>query len=255
MRLLFAHHPGALGPINHLGVKTALSVAGAALLDGMNPTALGVLLLILWQGVGTKSGSRKAALYFIAGLVTTYLAAGVLLRQVYLDFGPNLFVQAIQALLAMLLFLSGLSEVIAAIRPSGKRLVEVPAAIKGRMEKATDWLNKGLAYPVGLLVGVVELFATGAIYLSFVQAITYDPTAPAWVLGAMILIYLAVFCLPMAAVVLYEPLVELLLGSKDVSVGARAVRGLVGALFMAAAIFIAASAYVTVASTHGFWWF
>jgi hypothetical protein len=252
---LLAHHPGALGPINHLGPQQIAAVAAAALLDAMNPTALGVLLLILWQGGQSGRPVKRAAFYYIAGIMTTYLVAGNLLRNVYLNYGPSLAVQGIQTLLALFLFISGLNELLAAIKPQSKRLIEVPDSINRWLNKFTGWMENGFAFPVGMAIGFIELFATGAIYLTFVQAITYDPTAPWWVLMTMMVIYLTVFILPLVVIILYQPLVGMLADASDQSTRARIARGILGALFMAAACFIAASAYVTVASSTNFWWF
>lgn len=251
--MLLAHHPGALGPINHLGFSQIISVVGAALLDSINPTALGVLLLILWQGLSRGKSTKKAAYYYMAGIITAYLAAGILLRRVYLDFGPSLAVQGLQTLLALLLFYAGFSELVNAIKPHHKKLLEIPEVVKKGASKFTDLMGKGFAYPVGIGFGFLELFSTGAIYLTFIQAITYDPSAPWWVLLTMMIIYLAAFALPMIAVLVYEPLVEALM-TKNVSRISRIAKGTVGILFMVAAAFIAASAYVTVQSSENFWW-
>lgn len=250
-----AHHPGALGPINHLGLQQILAVAFAALLDGMNPTALGVLLLILWQGVRQEKSARKIGVYYVLGIISTYLFVGILLRSVYLNFGPSLVVQGLQALLALFLFASGLNELSEAVKPREKRLIIVPDSFKKGLSKVTGWMEKGFAYPLGMLVGFIELFATGAIYLTFIQAITYDPTARWWVLLTLLAIYLVIFSLPMLAALIYKPLVEILMDKKSVTKASRTARGVVGLLFMAAAAFIAASAYITVQSSVNLWWF
>jgi threonine/homoserine/homoserine lactone efflux protein len=111
-------------------------------------------------------------------------------------------------------------------------------------------LDRGLAFPLGLLIGVLELFATGAIYLSFIQAVTYDQTAPWWVLAVMMTIYMVAFLVPLVLAYSYRGLLASDVQARDQR-KARAAKGIIGTFFMAAEIFIAASAIVTIQYLSG----
>lgn len=241
----YAHHPGIIGPVSHLGTDTVVRVVLAAVLDGINPSALGVLLLLCRRALLRGEKPAKTVLAYVGGILLVYIAAGVLLRTAYLNFGPSLPIMLFQIAIAGLLFLSGLHELIAAIKPEKARLIEVPPAAKSFMEKLGVLLDRGLALPLGIFIGILELFATGAIYLSFIQAITYDPTAPKWVLVVMMAIYLTAFLAPLVLAYSYR---GLLARDKDAGNqrGARIAKGIIGGFFMAAALFIAASAIVTI---------
>lgn len=243
---VYADDPGIIGPVNHLGANVLVRVILAALLDGVNPSALGVLLLLCRRDA-TRRGERtgRSALAYIGGIVAVYVAAGLLLRSVYLNFGPSLPVMLFQIGVAGLLFLSGLNELIAAAKPDGTRFIEAPAAVKSFMVSFTRLLDRGLAFPLGMLIGMLELFATGAIYLSFIQAITFDPTAPLWVLLVMMTIYVTAFLVPIVVAYSYRGLLGSDVTAKKAK-GARLAKGIIGTFFMLAALFVAASAIVTI---------
>lgn len=242
----YADHPGIIGPVTHLGVDTVIRVVLAALLDGVNPTAFGVLLFVCYRAQSNKSSSvKKQGFLFLAGLLTTYLAAGVVLRLTYSSFGPSIPIQIFQILIAGLLFMSGLQELIQAIKPEGKRLVTLPKSFESILARFDKLSARGLTFVLGLIVGVLELFATGAIYLSFIQAVTYDPTAPWWVSVATMAIYLTAFLIPLLLAYSYRNILVGNISDKNM-VRARRARGITGVVFMIAALFIAASSIVTI---------
>lgn len=242
---VLADHPGIIGPVTHLGGDTVLRVMLAALLDGVNPTALGIMLFICYRTKQQKLKPVKPVLLFLSGLLLVYIIAGIILRLTYSSFGPILPIQVFQILIATLLFLSGLREVEQAFKPSGKKLVQLPKVINSSLARFDKLLKNNLVLLLGMFVGVVELFATGAIYLSFMQAITYDKTAPWWVTVVTMAIYVVTFMLPLLLAFSYRD--TLLADASDKNLRrARRTRAVAGVIFMLAALFIAASAIVTI---------
>lgn len=245
-QVVLADHPGIIGPVNHLGFDVIIRVILAALLDGVNPSALGVLLLLCRRAMrrGEQQAVKSAAAY-IGGILIVYVTVGVLLRSIYLSFGPSLPVMLAQIAIAGLLFLSGLQEIVAAVRPQNARLIEAPPILQSLLSTLDKLLDRGLALPLGMFIGLLELLATGAIYLSFIQAITYDPTAPWWVLAVMMAIYLSAFLVPLVLAYSYRSLLASDIKTRDHR-STRLAKAIIGGLFMAAALFIAASAIVTI---------
>lgn len=238
----YADHPGIIGPVSHLGVETVIRVMLAALLDGLNPTAIGIMLFICYRA--KKGQATKQAVLYILGLLITYTFAGVLLRLTYSTFGPNIPIMVFQLIIAGLLFLSGLQELMVD-NSNSKKTFEIPEFLNKLLGRF-DWLlNKGLSLIIGLIIGVVELFATGAIYLSFIQAVSYDKTAPWWVTVVTMIIYLAVFTIPLVVALSYRHLL-IADGESITSARTQKVRKIAGVIFMLVAIVIAASAIVTI---------
>ncbi len=241
-----AHHPGIIGPVSHLGADTVIRVILAALLDGVNPTALGVLLFLCYRAKKRNYSAKRHVFLFLAGMLVTYVAAGVILRATYASFGPTLPVQIFQIIVAGLLFLSGLQELQKALSHDQQPQVsEVPSYVDGLLRRFDAAMEKGFSVVLGVVIGAVELFATGAIYLSFIQAVSYDRTAPWWVTVTMMAIYLVAFLVPIITAYSYR---DALVGemSAETMQRARRARAVTGSVFMLAAVFIAASAVVTI---------
>lgn len=244
-----AHHPGLLGPVTHLGWVTISKVVGVAALDAVNPTALGMLLLIMKGSLERGTKRLSTGFLYVAGIITIYAISGLVLRSAYLTYGPAIPILLFQAVLAFALFTSGLSETVGVLNPSGQSILHVPPAMLSLADRLMEYLEKGFAFPLGIMMGAIELFATGAIYLSFIQAVTYDPTARLLEVLALIVIYLFVFSLPLVALLFSREFVELSIGKKRLTKAGRLTRAVIGLLFMAAAVWIAASAYVTLQAT------
>lgn len=242
---VYADHPGIIGPVTHLGPDTVIRVILAALLDGVNPTALGVLLYICSRSRQGASNVRRQVFLFLSGLISTYVLAGAVLRITYGSFGPSLPIQIFQILIAGFLFISGLQELQHALRPESKKVTALPVFLETMSNRLNIVVNTGLTFVLGAIVGVLELFATGAIYLSFMQAVTYDSTAPWWVSIATMAIYLVVFLVPLLVAFSYRGILVGEVIDKNFA-RVRKARAITGIVFMIAALFIAASSIVTI---------
>lgn len=226
-----AHHPGIIGPLTHLGLRQIVVVVGAALIDAFNPTAFGVLALIIHQTVSRKAAITSGLMYLL-GILLVYAVAGLLLRESYVHGGPTFVLQTIQLMLAGMLFYTGISEILRALSN-----IELPnfGAVAGRV---SYYLEKGLALPVGIFVGVVELFSTGAIYFSFIQALAFDHNANLAVHGTLTVIYLIGFLLPLLLALIFVQqalpfFTEIFSGKK------KTVSVMIGAILMLAAMWVA----------------
>lgn len=193
---ILAHHPGVSGPLTHLGIKQVVVVFGASLVDAFNPTAFGVLLLIIHQTTRRVSMIRTGLLYLL-GIFVVYVSAGIVLRESYVHGGPTFLLQSIQLVLACMLLYTGVSELLRAISP-----IRLPG-FESVGNRLMPWLERGLVFPVGIGVGIVELFSTGAIYFAFIQALSFDPNATPEVYTALMAVYLAGFLLPLVAALFF----------------------------------------------------
>lgn len=237
IQAVYGHHPGVLGPINHLGPVQILVVVIAAIIDSINPTALGMMIFLLIHSRKKKMGLKLPVLYF-SGLMAAYVAAGVGFWYIFYNTGLTMAVVFVQVVFALLLFLSGISEL------SGS-WGSVSGPLKNRLKKSL--LAKFISRPellvvFGFLVGLVELLTTGAIYVSFLQSITFDVTAGIFVLTVFMLIYLAVFSIPMVLLMAKREAVTSIF-QKNMTA-----KKILGVIFILVAIFIAATAIATISA-------
>lgn len=191
-----AHHPGIIGPLTHLGFRQVIVVLGAALIDAFNPTAFGALILIVHQTVSRKA-VIKSGLMYLLGILLVYVLAGLLLRESYVHGGPTFVLQTIQLILAGMLFYTGFSEILRALN-----IVTLPG-FGAVVDRLSPYLERGFALPVGIFVGIIELFSTGAIYFSFIQALAFDHNANLAVHGTLTVIYLIGFLLPLLLALIF----------------------------------------------------
>lgn len=193
---VLAHHPGIIGPLTHLGATQVVVVLGASLVDAFNPTAFGVLLLIIHQAL-TRISIIKTGLLYLLGILAVYVSAGILLRESYIHGGPTFLLQSIQLVLACMLLYTGISELLRATST-----IRLPG-FEPVVNRLMPWLERGFAFPVGVGVGLVELFSTGAIYFAFIQALSFDPNATFEVYGTLMAVYLAGFLLPLVVALFF----------------------------------------------------
>lgn len=233
-----AHHPGIIGPLTHLGMQQIVVVLGASLIDAFNPTAFGVLALLLHQTVSKRKMLKTGFLYLL-GILLVYVAAGILLRESYMHGGPTLVLQTVQLVLACMLFYTGLGEIVRTVSD-----VQLPN-FESITKRLGGWVEKGFALPVGVFVGIVELFSTGAIYFSFIQALAFDPHATLEVHAALTALYLVGFLSPLLITLLFVQQASSIV--RDVFAGKKKLVSIV-----IGSILILASMWVAIRAVEGF---
>lgn len=174
------------------GTVTLPIVFGAAVIDSINPCAIGVLLLLIGFLL-TVHGSRKrlawlGSLYILAVFVT-YLLAGVGILHLIGIFNLAALVKGIAAAVLLAAAALSLKEFFA----PGSTFLRIPDRAKGML---TRWLTKGSVAGVliaGFLVSAVELPCTGEVYLGILSLLSdgMDRARGFWYLAMYNLIFVA----------------------------------------------------------------
>lgn len=172
-------------------------VAGAALVDGINPCAFAVLIFLLLSLLALDS--RKKVLMvgatFILAVFCFYFASGLGLFAVVQSSGMSNLVSLAAAVIAIVAGLVSLGE---AFWKKPTPYLSIPESAKGIID---TWVKKGslpAAFVLGILVGMFELPCTGGIYLAILSILSNRMTLYQGI--PYLLLYNLVFIVPLVLI-------------------------------------------------------
>ncbi len=183
-------------------LPTIATVIGAAIIDSINPCAMGVLIIFISFMISSLKFSRKriaiyGAIYIICVYITYFLAGLGILK--FLNFINNIgFIIFVDALIVIILligvFLAFRDAYVSLKKENKKKYLSIPASTKGILEK---FIKKGTFIAIiilGVIVAMVELPCTGQVYLGILTVLnTMD-----FNYGILLLaIYNLIFVLPL----------------------------------------------------------
>jgi cytochrome c biogenesis protein CcdA len=175
-------------------------ISVAALIDSVNPCAFSILLVtiaFLFALGRLRSNVLAIGGLYVAGVFAVYLGIGVGLLQVLHLFQTPHFM----ARLGAGLLVAGGALSIAGERVPGFPLrLAVPHAAHRRIATLIDRASLSVAFPLGALVGLCEFPCTGGPYLMAV-GLLHD-RATAWQGMGYLLLYNAIFVLPLVLILL-----------------------------------------------------
>ncbi|MDR5710482.1 MAG: cytochrome c biogenesis protein CcdA [Armatimonadota bacterium] len=178
-------------------------VAGAALLDGLNPCSFAVLLtfvgvaLVLAERSGA-SGARgqlwRTGFTFIFGVFLAYLALGLGGWTSLRGLAGGHWVGRVTALAAVGLGVVTLQE---ALVPEWGVRLSPPPALGERLRALSARGSLPAVFGAGVLVSLCTVPCSGAIYLAVLALLARQPT---WMRGVgYLVLYNALFVLPLVA--------------------------------------------------------
>lgn len=176
-------------------------VVAAALVDGLNPCAFGVLLAFVGAVLGllersSAQGARwmlwRTGGVFILGVFAAYLALGLAGWSVLRSMAAEHWVGRGVALGAVGLGVLMLQE---ALVPEWGIRLHVPAALAGRVRAAATRASLPAVWLVGALVGLCTAPCSGAVYLAVLGLLASQRGSLKGL--AYLLLYNAVFVLPL----------------------------------------------------------
>ncbi len=148
-----------------------LLIIGAGLLDGINPCAFAVLIIMLVNMMAQKS--RRAIL--VTGLIYTgavfvfYFLSGLGIFSVIQTTGATTLFSIVAGCIALI---AGILMIKDALIPTEKPTLAIPASQSGRISRIMNMATLPAAFLLGILVGMFELPCTGGIYLSIISMIS-----------------------------------------------------------------------------------
>lgn len=176
---------------------------GAAVIDSINPCAIGVLVFLLAYLTQLKVSRRALLLHgltYLAAVFFTYLLAGAFLLPVIQQmrtFSVNSYL-AIAAIIAFF----GILELKEFFLPGKTSLVGIPSRyaqmIKERAQRMAG--NHFVTFNLGVFVALVELPCTGAVYLAVLSIMALSGLTLSNM--TMLVLYNIIFILPLVVILI-----------------------------------------------------
>ncbi|MFW6189843.1 MAG: hypothetical protein ACOC7T_05355 [Planctomycetota bacterium] len=238
----------------HVQRLSFLIVAGAGLVDGINPCAFTVIIFFLayLSYLGKNKGEIvTAGITFTAAVFVTYFAIGLGLRGL-LAVGEerwDAFADAIYVLSAAVVLVAAVLALRDAVRclrgHEGQMTLSLPKRLRGKIrrmvsERARLGLTIGTTVVLGGLVALFEFPCTGQIYTPIIVAIREFPELR-WGAAGWLLLYNLFFILPLVGV-----FVLVLFGLTSEALTRVFRRHLATAKFAMATVFIGLFAFMVV---------
>lgn len=181
------------------------TVIFTALIDSINPCAIGVLILLI-STVIANSKSRKHMLKlgfaYIGAVLLTYFLAGIGLTVVFTQI-PQWIAEYISILVGVIIVFAGLIE----FKDFYWYGQGFSLAIPPQMAKKIHGFSKNLSVPgmifLGAFVSAVELPCTGAPYLAIILILKQNFDLTAFLL---LILYNIIFVLPLIIILLLAAL-------------------------------------------------
>ncbi|KAF5090934.1 hypothetical protein KHC33_00555 [Methanospirillum sp. J.3.6.1-F.2.7.3] len=173
-------------------------IVGAGLLDGINPCAFAVLviLLIYLMSLGSRQKMILAGIVYSAAVFFFYFLSGVGIFTVIQTTG---MVKGFSFVAAMIAIIAGILMIKDAFYPGKGPSLAIPEGRKGTINRYIEKSTIPSAFVLGILVGMFELPCTGGIYLAILSMISLR-TDVSGGLGYL-LIYNFAFIIPLLVII------------------------------------------------------
>lgn len=152
-------------------------VITSALIDSINPCAIGVLILMVSVVLGTGKSTGRLLLLggaYILAIFTTYLLAGLGLVYFFSEV-PIVVAEYLSIAVAMLVILAGILEIKDYFWYGKGPSLHIPAKFASKIQKMSGGATTiASVMLLGAFVAAVELPCTGAPYLAIITILRID---------------------------------------------------------------------------------
>lgn len=183
-------------PLKKLGLLSLAVVTSAALVDSINPCAIGILLILLGALFNKveKKKVLKTGIAFIISIYITYFLFGIGLFSALQVSGLSYYFYEFIGLLAIIIGLLNIKD--SFWYGKGGFAMEIPQSWRPTIKKLlTNLTNPKFAFLMGFLVGLFELPCTGGPYI-FILGLLAERTTR--LMAVLILLYYnLLFILPL----------------------------------------------------------
>jgi len=192
--------PTQAAPPNTGSLQQSLNlplVVTAGLVDGINPCAFSVLIILLFTltAAGSRTRMLTVGVCYISTVFLFYFFSGLGLFYVIQSAEISRFIGIIAAAIAIVLGVVSFHD---AFRKDEKQSLAIPASRKGIIERYIQMGSVPAALILGVLVGMFELPCTGGIYLAILSLISDQTTLFQGI--PLLLIYNVFFVLPLVLI-------------------------------------------------------
>lgn len=181
-----------------LSLPTLGTVLATAVVDSINPCAIGVLILLLSTLIVTKRKSQifKIGLMYIIAVYTTYFAFGLGLVT-FLSAIPIVWAEYISIIVGVVVVFAGLIEVKDFFWYGQGFSLAIPAKYSEKIKEKMKKLSLGTVVFLGVFVAAVELPCTGGPYLAITLLLAQNFNMAAfW----MLVLYNVIFVMPLVVI-------------------------------------------------------
>ncbi|HLP79493.1 MAG TPA: GAP family protein [Acidobacteriota bacterium] len=190
-----------------LALPTLTTIVLTALVDSINPCAIGVLILLISTLMVSKKKEKmlKVGMLYIFAIFLTYFAYGLGLTA-FMASIPLVVAEYISIVVGVLVVLAGLYEIKDYFWYGQGFSLAIPHEYVEKIQKKMQNVSISTVVFLGIFVASVELPCTGGPYLAITLLLSqnFDMTA-----FLMLVIYNIIFVLPLVVI-----LVAVLLGAK-----------------------------------------
>lgn len=152
-------------------------VVTSALIDSINPCAIGVLILMVSVVLGTGKGTKRLLLLgsaYIFAIFATYLIAGLGLVYFFSEV-PIVIAEYLSIAVAMLVILAGVLEIKDYFWYGKGPSLQIPAKYSRKIKEMSGGATSVVSVMLlGAFVAAVELPCTGAPYLAIITILRVD---------------------------------------------------------------------------------
>ncbi|MBI2084870.1 MAG: hypothetical protein HYT70_04665 [Candidatus Aenigmarchaeota archaeon] len=186
-----------------MAVETALPTLGivvtTAIVDSINPCAIGVLIVLLSALLVLRESKKRMIIFgitYIAAVFVAYLLAGLGLI-FFLQRIPLAIAEYISIAVASLLMVAGLLEIKDFFWYGRWFSLSISGANAKRIERYAKRISLPSLIFLGFFVAAVELPCTGGPYLAITLLLSQSFNATAF---AMLVLYNIIFIIPLVAI-------------------------------------------------------
>ncbi len=187
---------GQADPTEKFGGLSILTVAGAALVDSINPCAIAVLLILLSAllATGEKKRALKAGIAFTISIYISYFLFGLGLFKIIQISGISYSFYKIVGVLAIIIGIFNLKDWVK--HGSLGFVMEIPMSWRPTLKKLLSKVTSPIgAFLMGFIVCLFELPCTGGPYIVILGLLAQKTTQMAAI--PILLFYNLVFILPL----------------------------------------------------------
>jgi len=180
-------------------IPTLATVVITALIDSINPCAIGVLILLISTVITkakTKGQLLKFGLAYIFAVMVTYIIAGLGLTLFFVQI-PIVIAEYISIAVAMIVITAGLIEIKDFYWYGKGFSLMIPPYFAKKIHSLSDNLTLPGVMILGVFVSAVELPCTGGPYLAIITLLSQNFDATAF---AFLLLYNLIFVLPLIVI-------------------------------------------------------
>jgi cytochrome c biogenesis protein CcdA len=172
-------------------------IFGAGLVDGINPCAFAVLVLMLISLMKQKTRNAMfiAGITYITAVFIFYLLSGIGIFSVIQTAGIT---NAFSFIAGCITCIAGILMLKDALKPGDRSLLGISPSHMGVIQQLMKIATLPSAFILGILVGIFELPCTGGIYLSILSMISLKSSF-SQAFGYLILYNLA-FIIPLVCI-------------------------------------------------------